>query len=253
MLKDENFIALQGWMINKLKLSGNSLIVYAVIYGFSQDGNSHFSGSASYLADICSCSKNCIYSVLKKLTEKGLLEKKEKITNGVKLCDYRTTNLAMVHKKVVGGTQKSCVGGTQKSCYHNIDIDNIDKDIEYNNVAKATNPVSKKSVDKTSLELAKKMLNLHKQIDPVFSRTPKQLEAWASDIEKLHRIDKRDYEGIESVIEWAKEPTCFWACNIISGKKLREKFPTLVSQMLRAAPKHNNGEMQYAGDFEICT
>ena len=33
-IKNENFIAIQGWMINELQLKGNDLIVYALIYGF---------------------------------------------------------------------------------------------------------------------------------------------------------------------------------------------------------------------------
>ena len=37
-MKDENYIVLQGWMINKLNLKGNELTVYALIYGYSQNG-----------------------------------------------------------------------------------------------------------------------------------------------------------------------------------------------------------------------
>ena len=33
-IKDENFIMIQGWMVNMLNLKGNELLVYAIIYGF---------------------------------------------------------------------------------------------------------------------------------------------------------------------------------------------------------------------------
>lgn len=36
-IKNENFIAIQGFMVKELGLSGNELIAYALIYGFSQD------------------------------------------------------------------------------------------------------------------------------------------------------------------------------------------------------------------------
>ena len=63
-VKEENFITIHGWMITRLGLSGASLIIYAVIYGFSQDGESFFQGSRQYLADWCNCSlsgvKKCL-------------------------------------------------------------------------------------------------------------------------------------------------------------------------------------------------
>ena len=34
----DNYVAIQGWMITDLNLKGNDLLIYAVIYGFSQDG-----------------------------------------------------------------------------------------------------------------------------------------------------------------------------------------------------------------------
>ena len=52
-MKDTNFISIQGWMRTELNLSGNELLVYAIIYGFSQDGESKFTGSRQYLADWC--------------------------------------------------------------------------------------------------------------------------------------------------------------------------------------------------------
>ena len=50
MIKNENYITIQGWMINELGLKGNSLIIYANIYGFSQNNDCEFIGSANYLA-----------------------------------------------------------------------------------------------------------------------------------------------------------------------------------------------------------
>lgn len=52
---------------------------------------------------------------------------------------------------------------------------------------------------------------------------------WSSNIEKLHRIDKREYEDIENVIRWCQQDS-FWQNNILSTKKLREKFDTLLGQ-----------------------
>ena len=44
------YIAIQDWMISDLQLKGNELLTYALIYGFSQDGESEFKGSLKYLS-----------------------------------------------------------------------------------------------------------------------------------------------------------------------------------------------------------
>lgn len=38
-LKDDNNIQIYGWMTTKLKLKGNELLIYAVIYSFSRNDN----------------------------------------------------------------------------------------------------------------------------------------------------------------------------------------------------------------------
>ena len=35
-IKNENYVVIQGWMVNELNLKGNDLMVYAIIYGFTQ-------------------------------------------------------------------------------------------------------------------------------------------------------------------------------------------------------------------------
>jgi hypothetical protein len=74
-MKDENYITIQGWMINKLNLSGTELIIYAVIYGFSQDEGSVFDGSIKYLEKATGKKRTAIITNLKKLVGKGLLKK----------------------------------------------------------------------------------------------------------------------------------------------------------------------------------
>lgn len=88
-MKNNNYFIIQGWMINELKLSGNDLMTYAIIYGFSQDGESEFTGSLSYLQSFLGVgSKNTAKASLTRLEEKGLIIKKENYINGVKFCKY---------------------------------------------------------------------------------------------------------------------------------------------------------------------
>lgn len=91
-VKDNNFITIQGWMRNQLNLKGYELIVYALIYGFSQDGNSKFSGTRRYLAEWCGCSMRTVDNTLASLLAKKLLVKHEKYVNGIRMCDYTATS-----------------------------------------------------------------------------------------------------------------------------------------------------------------
>lgn len=74
MIKRENFITIQAWMVTDLGLSGASLIIYAVIYGFSQDDENTYQGTRQYLADWCGCSISGVKKCLRQLQEAGLIE-----------------------------------------------------------------------------------------------------------------------------------------------------------------------------------
>lgn len=87
-VKSSNYIVVTGWMINELNLSGAELMIYAVIYGFSQDGMSRFDGSIQYLADWANASKRHAIRCLNQLEEKGLIEKHEHVVHGIKVNSY---------------------------------------------------------------------------------------------------------------------------------------------------------------------
>ena len=80
--------------------------------------------------------------------------------------------------------------------------------------------------------LSKLLYSLHCLIDTGFNRTENQLDKWADDIDKIHRIDGRSWEDIEKVIRWAKDDK-FWRDNIISGAKLRQQFDQLIIKVNR--------------------
>ena len=119
----DNYIVIQGWMVTELGLKGTELLIYALIYGFSQTEGQVFNGSLQYLADWTNSTRQGVHNNLKSLVEKGLVEKKETILNGVKFCEYRSKNFN-------GGIQKSLTGGVKKSLTNNIDIDNLEDNID---------------------------------------------------------------------------------------------------------------------------
>lgn len=89
-IKDTNYFVIHGWMLNTLGLSGNELMAYAIIYGFSQDETSEFSGSRSYLANFMNVSLRTVDNVLTSLQGKGLIAKKTAVISGVTVNSYTT-------------------------------------------------------------------------------------------------------------------------------------------------------------------
>ena len=139
-VNDENYISIMGWMVNKLHLKGNELLIYAIIYGFSQAEQQTFSGSLQYLADWTNSTRQGVMKNLKSLLDKGLIEKKDININGVKFCEYCTTELSGVYNKVYRGVQQSLTGGVQQSLHNNITIDNTNNNINNNISGKRFKP-----------------------------------------------------------------------------------------------------------------
>ena len=102
-----------GWHIviteemRALGLSGNDLVVFALINGFSQDGQGCFYGSLSYICETCGIARRTAVYILQELVEKGLITKSETIQNGVKYVAYQVSaKSAQVVQKLHLGSAK---------------------------------------------------------------------------------------------------------------------------------------------------
>lgn len=96
-----------GWYFTILQemremgLKGNELIVFAVINGFSQNGNGSFHGNLAALQEMCGiASRQTITDILKSLVDKGFINKTEVTLNGLKNISYS------VCPKIGQGVQK---------------------------------------------------------------------------------------------------------------------------------------------------
>lgn len=121
-IKDENYYQISGWMVNRLGLKGSELQVFAIIYGFSQDGESKFTGSINYLCDWLGVSRPTAMKTLKELTDREFIIKETEVLNGVTFNHYRV-NLPYVANFT--GSKDSLLGGSKESLhYNNTTIDN---------------------------------------------------------------------------------------------------------------------------------
>lgn len=78
-VKDDSNFQIYGWMVTQLKLKGNELLIYAIIYSFSQnnDGNGIFNASTAYLCEWTGLSQRAVINCLIRLIENNLIIKIE--------------------------------------------------------------------------------------------------------------------------------------------------------------------------------
>lgn len=158
-------------MRTELDLKGNDLLVYAIIYGFSQDDESKFTGSLQYLADWCGATKSGIQKNLKNLIDRGLIKKDEYLKNGVKYCEYSCILYnSVVHPPI------------QLSCTNNINTKN--------NIVKENN--KRKSKKESTLDWIISKFSLYDFNDTIQDR----LVDYFSD-----KLDRKEYPGENQLIE----------------------------------------------------
>ena len=105
---------------------GKEADVFAVINGFSQEGQGCFYGSLSLLSQFCGIkSKTTTQRILKSLVAKGAIVKTDELHNGVKFCTYKVNkNWYGISKIDMGGVSEI---DTNKKEYENINIDSLYK------------------------------------------------------------------------------------------------------------------------------
>ena len=151
VIRDSNYVVIQGWMLTRLGLKGNELMIYAVIYGFTQNGETEFVGSMKYLADWTNSTVESVRKCIKSLIDKGYIVKTldgsgvnaykavlsaiyphvdKNVDNSdssaeipiQQSCIDHTTKLHQPYNKVVSTIQQSCIN----NYINNNNIDNKD-------------------------------------------------------------------------------------------------------------------------------
>lgn len=179
-VRKENYIHIPGWAVCELGLKGNELLIYAIIFGFSQEENQTFRGSLRYLMDWTNSSKVTVIKTLKTLLEKDLIGKIERFDNGIKFCDYYVKRTK--EQKVVLSTLpvvKKLNHPGKETLPHNIG-DNIGTN-SINRISKVSKKeqleqvdVSQKKEKNNSVSISEKKKNKKKNINSSSISKPKK-------------------------------------------------------------------------------
>lgn len=92
--------------MREIGLKGNELLIYAVINGYSANGEGCYYGSIGYLSELVGVSYNTAQALLKDLTTRGFIRKEEHIINGVKFCHYQVAKTLYPPQKLVTPSPK---------------------------------------------------------------------------------------------------------------------------------------------------
>ena len=106
-MREDQYVVIQAFMLDELHLKGNELIVYATIYGFTQDGEHWFYGTRGYLAEWCGAQRDTVDRCLKSLIDKGYIERREVHEYGKTIIQYRATRNVQVAAKSDTPPEKS--------------------------------------------------------------------------------------------------------------------------------------------------
>lgn len=132
----KGYTNIPDWMLS-FDLDVYETIILAVIFGFSQDGDSSFSGSQRYLASKAKCTRRKVVSALQHLTAEGYIIKQDVDIRGIHLCEYKMGTRCI-------GCECGSQGGCECGSHNNIDKDIIDNTLSNN---KRANGFVKPSLD----------------------------------------------------------------------------------------------------------
>lgn len=87
-LKDDSYIVIQSWMTTELELKGNSLIVYAIIFGFSQTDQQICTCGDAYMASWIGSTTRAVINIKNALLKRGLIIKSDGFDGDKRLSGY---------------------------------------------------------------------------------------------------------------------------------------------------------------------
>lgn len=105
-MKKFDYIVIQAPMISELGLKGNSLLLFAMIHGFSKDGVNRYRASLKDMCDWLCTSKSAISPVLNALVEAGYINKHDVVDNGLSKPEYTTNYERLLAKAAAEGPLK---------------------------------------------------------------------------------------------------------------------------------------------------
>ena len=188
-MQPNTYVVIQSWMITELNLANNDLLVYAIIYGFSQDNESYYEGNIQYLADWCNSTKRGIYKNLQNLIDLGLIEKIEKAPNQYRYrASEQSSHLVNCSSQVVNKVHSDNIYNSNISNNTNVLLSILPDGTENNNFLVNTPKKKKGMYDKCYTEIMTRY-------------SDKELQNILVDYLKMC-LERKDEKRLKSYVQW---------------------------------------------------
>lgn len=214
-MENTNYITIQGWMINELNLKGNELLLYAIIYGFSQDGDSEYFGSQRYIAKAMKISLQTANKIINNLLDKGLIEK-------IGESHYRVSCAKLVDKN--GGVFKKL----ERRCSRNLNRGVQESRTNKYNTNYNTNNIyisSKSKICKESNKVNDLIGLFYENINPNIKFENKTIRKDADFL-----INHYPFEKLEAMVMYIKEHKSEqYFPSVSTPSQLREKMSAIIN------------------------
>ena len=190
-----------------------------------------------YFSKLYSVSKRTISTWIKSLCNAGYISAEFVLDNSsqkVKMrCLKVEANFDAHLMKTSIPSRKKVPAPHEENFAENNTINNISSSQIFEQSKINDNGIKNKKIfeaDSDPYLLAKFLENNITENNPKFPKSESQRQRWAKDFDLMIRRDKIDADDIAEVIEWCQRDN-FWRSNILSGKKLREKYQQLKMRM----------------------
>jgi len=205
-------------------LTPNAKLLYGEITALCNEKGYCWAGN-SYFASLYGVSKVSVSKWINQLVEKGYLDS---------VMEYKENSkeIANRHLRIVDDPIKEKFNTPQRKV--NDPIKEKFKDNTTVNITKNKSRNSAKAKytdDSPYLKMAKEFfMEIRKNNDEA---KPPNFQTWADDMRKIVELDGRSIENVRNLYKWTQLDD-FWKGNILSPKKLRDKYDQLKVQSGRA-------------------
>ena len=211
-LKDDSNFQIYGWMATKLKLKGNELLIYAIIYSFSRNdnGNGVFNASTAYLCEWTGLARKNVINCLSNLVSRNLIIKLE--------------NNSLKRKPNVYGINKSILDN--KTSYETLHNNNIINTKDNTTINTNNNTIINSTISDEKKALGKVCEMYAKEITGKLYCSPHEVKRLTELVEE-HGIENVE-KAINKAVEYNKKSMVYIngiLKNSSKAKKQTEQLP----------------------------
>lgn len=173
-----SYINIQWWMIYDLDLSWNELLLYALIYWYTQDWKNEYHWTLNYIANWLKISRRSAINLLQKLQEKWYIIK-------TKESYFKTSEKVALVKKLHSTSEKVAPLTSEKVAPNN------NKEIIINN--------NNNKLSKDNLEQSSELVKTDKR-NPDINHIQEIIKITVSELWLLYKPWKKERERIQNIL-----------------------------------------------------